>query len=192
MAGRGKRIEWAGESWRLRVEEAVRPDGSRVEKGYLEHPGAVVLVPLQSEEEVLMVRQHRPTVGEAILELPAGTRGWHEEWLACAQRELREETGYRAKTFTPLGRVWAAPGYSDEVMALYLATGLHRAPLAADFDEEIEVAPMPLNELTRMARDGRLQDAKSVVGILRAAAYLAGELPGERNSVIVRAEENDV
>lgn len=175
MAGHGARIEWTGESWRLRVEKAVRPDGSSVEKGYLEHPGAVVLVPLRSEHEVLMVRQYRRTVGEALLELPAGTRGWEEAWLACAQRELREETGYRATTLTPLGRVWAAPGYSDEVMALYLARGLHPAPLSADFDEEIEVTPMPLKEVTTMARDGRLQDAKSVVGILRAAAYLAGD-----------------
>lgn len=181
MGGRNARIEWAGESWRLRVEEAVRPDGSRVEKGYLEHPGAVVLVPLRGEDEVLMIRQHRPTVGEAILELPAGTRGWEEEWLACAQRELREETGYRATTFEPLGQVWAAPGYSDEVMALYLATGLQFSPLEADFDEEIDVAPMSLKEAARMARDGRLQDAKSVVGILRAAAYLAREIDDEHD-----------
>lgn len=176
MAGRGARIEWAGESWRLRVEEVVRPDGSSVEKGYLEHPGAVVLVPLREEDEVLMVRQHRRTTGEAILELPAGTRGWDEEWEVCAQRELREETGYRAATLTSLGRVWAAPGYSDEVMAIYLATGLHLAPLSADFDEVIELAPMPLSKVERMARDGRLHDAKSVVGVLRAAAFLAGEI----------------
>jgi len=176
MAGRRTRIEWAGESWRLRVEEIVRPDGSSVEKGYLEHPGAVVLVPLRNDDEVLMVRQYRLTVGEAILELPAGTCGWDEEWIACAQRELREETGYRATTFTSLGRIWAAPGYSDEVMALYLATGLQLAPLSADFDEVIELAPMPLGELVTMARDGRLLDAKSVVGILRAATYLSREI----------------
>lgn len=180
MAGRSARIEWAGESWRLRVEEVVRPDGSSVEKGYLEHPGAVVLVPLRSDDEVLMVRQYRRTAGEAILELPAGTRGWDEEWTACAQRELREETGYRAATLTPLGYVWAAPGYSDEVMALFLATGLQLAPLSADFDEVIELAPMPLGELVTMAHDGRLLDAKSVVGILRAAAYLGGSAHDEQ------------
>lgn len=180
MAAASGRVEWAGESWRLRVEEVIRPDGSSVEKGYLEHPGAVVLVPLRSDDEVLMVYQHRPTLGEAILELPAGTRGWDEEWLACAQRELREETGYRATTLTPLGRVWPAPGYSDEVMALYLARGLQHDPLSADFDEMIELAPMPLNRLTTMARDGQLRDGKSVVGILRAAAYLAGELRDEQ------------
>ena len=174
MATGSGRIKWVGESWRLRVEEVTRPDGSSVEKGYLEHPGAVVLIPLRNNDEVLMVRQHRTSLGEAILELPAGTRGWDEEWLACAQRELREETGYRAATLTPLGRVWPAPGYSDEVMALYLATALQPDPLEPDFDEVINLAPMPLNRLITMALDGRLQDAKSVVGILRVRAYLAG------------------
>ena len=180
MAGGDARIEWAGESWRLRVEEILRPDGSSIEKGYLEHPGAVVIVPLRNEDEVLMVRQYRRTADEMILELPAGTRGWDEDWGACAQRELREETGYRATTLTTLGRVWAAPGYSDEVMALYLATGLRLAPLSADFDEVIELAPMPLSDLVKMAHDGRLLDAKSVVAILRAAAYLADGVDDEQ------------
>lgn len=148
-----------------------RPDGVMVERGYIEHPGAVVLVPLLGEQ-VLMLRQYRWTVDEVVWELPAGTRGWEEDWLACAQRELREETGYQAERFISLGEVWAAPGVSDERMALYLATGLTAAPLAADFDEEIEVEPVALEELVRMALDGRLEDAKSVVGVLRAAEYV--------------------
>src|SRR5690606_9003081 len=165
-------IVWAGRSWRLRVHRLTQPDGSQVEKGYIEHPGAVVLVPYQDDGAVLMLRQYRATLGQSILELPAGTRGWQEEWLACAQRELREETGFRAATLAPLGDVWAAPGYSDEVMRFYLATGLQADPLPADADEDITLAPLPLAELQAMARDGRLQDAKSIVGILRAAAHL--------------------
>jgi len=165
-------VEWAGPSWRLRVREVTRPDGRREEQGYLEHPGAVVLVPLRAQNEILMLRQYRPALERTILELPAGTRGWEESWLACAQRELREETGFRAASFTPLGKVWPAPGYSDEVLALYLATGLSRAPLPADFDEVIALHPLPLEEVVAMARDGRLQDGKSIAGILRAAAYL--------------------
>lgn len=165
-------VEWAGPSWRLRVQEVTRADGGVEEKGYLEHPGAVVLVPLREDHQILMLRQYRAPIGQAILELPAGTRGWEESWLACAQRELREETGYRATTFTSLGQAWPAPGYSSEVLALYLATGLSLAPLSADFDELIELQPLPLDELLLMARDGRLQDAKSVVAILRAATYL--------------------
>lgn len=166
------RIEWAGPSWRLRVEELARPDGTTVEKGFIEHPGSVVLVPLRQDGNVLMLRQYRPALSETILELPAGTRGWDEGWQACAQRELREETGYRAETLTPLGRIWPAPGLSSELMATYLATNLSLAPLSADFDEIIELDPIPLDDLVQMALDGRLQDAKSVVAILRAARTL--------------------
>lgn len=169
-------VIWQGQSWRLRVEKIVLPDGSRLERGAIEHPGAVVVVPLRLADgdfEVLMLRQYRHAVDEEVLELPAGTRGWDEDWQACAQRELREETGYRAATLTALGEIWPAPGLSNELMTLYLARGLSPDPLSADLDEELEVRPMPLAELVAMAHDGRLQDAKSIVGILRAAVYLS-------------------
>lgn len=165
------KIQWQGTSWRLRVEEILLPDGTRLERGHIEHPGAVVLVPLAGDT-VFMLRQYRPSLKQTILELPAGTRGWDEPWEVCAQRELREETGYRAANLTPLGRVWPAPGVSDEVMAIYLATGLTPDPLPADADEEFEVVPTPLGELVRMALDGRLQDAKSIAAVLRTEAYL--------------------
>jgi ADP-ribose pyrophosphatase len=127
-------------------------------------------VPRQGEQ-VLMLRQYRPALDETILELPAGTRERAEPWLECAQRELREETGYRAAQFTSLGYIWPAPGLSSEVMAIYLATGLTPDPLPADFDEQFELVPMPLVDLLEMARDGRLQDAKSVIALLRTQAW---------------------
>lgn len=166
------RIQWAGSSWRLHVYTLTGPDGTVVEKGYIEHPGAVILVPLNEAGEILMLRQYRRSLDDEILELPAGTKGWQEEWLSCAQRELREETGYRAKTFTQLGDVWPAPGYSNEVMRFYVAQGLTDDPLPQDYDEEITIAPMALSELVPMALDGRLQDAKSIIGVLRLAAWL--------------------
>lgn len=168
-------VAWQGKSWRLRVEQDT-VNGRAVERAFIDHPGAVVLVPLRyraEEPEVLMLRQYRPALRQTILELPAGTRGWDEAWLACAQRELREETGFRAADFAPLGKVWPAPGVSNELMAVYLATGLTADPLPQDADEVIEVAPTPLRILVQMAQDGRLQDAKSVVGILRTAVHLA-------------------
>lgn len=175
----GSRIAWEG-PWRFRVETAEFPDGTTLELGKVEHPGSVVLIPLQAEGSrsvVLMLRQFRHALNETILELPAGTRGWDEAWLPCAQRELREETGFRAETFVPLGEIWPAPGISDERMALYLAMDLSPDPLPVDADELIEVHPMPLVELVAMAQDGRLQDGKSVIGILRAAAHLAASEP---------------
>jgi len=168
-------VVWQGVSWRLRVTPFPLPDGRILERGAIEHPGSVVLVPLLGQGpqfEVLMLRQYRFALQETILELPAGTRDWDEDWLACARRELREETGYAAARFTQLGSIWPAPGLSDESMALYLAQELRKDPLPADADEVIEVQPMPLDMLVKMAKDGRLRDGKSIVGIMRAAVHL--------------------
>lgn len=166
------RVVWNGK-WRVRVDTFQLPDGSRYERGAVEHPGAVVLAPLLAAEDgspvLLMLRQFRPALGQTILELPAGTRDPEESWPACAQRELREETGYRAGHFTALGEIWPAPGLSDERMALFLATDLTPDPLPMDADEAITVEAWPLAALLDRALDGRLQDGKSVVAILRAA-----------------------
>lgn len=173
---------WQGSSWRLLAHAIQLPDGSTIEKGTIDHPGAVVIVPLRETAagpEVVMLRQYRLALDETILELPAGTRGWREEWLACAQRELREETGYRAEHFQALGRCWPAPGLSNEIMAIFLATGLQSDPLPQDSDEIIDTEPILLQDLVKMALDGQLQDAKSVVGILRTTFFLqeSGVLP---------------
>ena len=98
-----------------------------------------------------------------------------EAWLLCAQRELQEETGYRAATFVSLGEVWAAPGLTNERMAFFLASGLTADPLPMDVDEEIAVEAWPLSDLVAMALDGRLEDAKSVVAILRTARHLQSD-----------------
>lgn len=168
------RIVWQGK-WRLRVDSFRLADGQLYERGFIDHPGAVVVVPLLPGEDgpqVLMLRQYRPALERTILELPAGTREADEPWLTCAQRELREETGQRAASFVPLGEVWAAPGLTNERMALFLAEGLSVDPLPMDMDEEIIVEAHPLAAVVAMALDGRLDDAKSVVGILRAARHL--------------------
>lgn len=150
--------------------ELSLPDEKTLERGIIDHPGSVVVVPVQGED-VLMLRQYRLSLNETILELPAGTREQDEGWLACARRELREETGYRAEDWIPLGHIWPAPGLTNEEMAVYLALNLSPAPLPADADEEIKVEKLPLHELTKMALDGRLMDAKSVVALLRVAAH---------------------
>ena len=163
------------DSWRLRQDTLQLANGRTLQKAAVEHPGAVVLVPLQQTAngpQILMLHQYRHVLGQTILELPAGTRGWDEDWLLCAQRELREETGHRAETFTPLGQLWPAPGISDELMQLYLAENLSPAPLPGDDDELIEIVPMFLDELVEMCWNGRLQDAKSIIGILRTARHL--------------------
>lgn len=168
------RIVWDGK-WRVRVDTYRLADGQLYERGVVEHPGAVVLVPLVGREnggEILMLQQYRVALDQTILELPAGTREPEEPWLECALRELREETGFRAASFVDLGFVWPAPGVSNERMAVVLAEELTPDPLPMDVDEEIVVETWPLDELERMALDGRLEDAKSVVAILRVADHL--------------------
>jgi ADP-ribose pyrophosphatase len=158
------RVVWEGGTWRLREERVRLPDGSIYVKGVVDHPGSVVLVPFQ-DDRIYMIRQYRLALRQTILELPAGTRGWDEDWLDCAQRELREEIGYQAERFTLLGRFWPTPGMSNEEMVIYLATGLSPAPLPPDLDEQIEVTPMPLTELVPMVKDGRIQDGKTIIGL---------------------------
>jgi ADP-ribose pyrophosphatase len=174
------RIVWEGK-WRVRVDTFRLEDGRLYERGAIEHPGAVVLVPLLSGDsranpQILMLRQYRPALGKTILELPAGTRDPGESWLDCAQRELQEETGYRAGALTALGEIWPAPGLTDERMAIFLATDLTPDPLPMDIDEEITVEAWTLEELATMALDGRLEDGKSVVGILRTATRLRADM----------------
>ncbi len=176
-----KTIIWRSpQGWRLEAIPQIRPDGEAEEKGVVRHPGSVALVPLDEKGEVLMLRQYRVSLDQAILEIPAGTRGWDEEWGVCAQRELREETGFRASRLIPLGKIWPAPGLTDETMHLFVASELTADPLPQDYDEKIEVVRLPLLKLVDMALDGRLEDAKSVVAILRVKKWLEVQSVGRR------------
>lgn len=171
---RGSRVIW-DDKWRVLVHTLALPDGRTIERATVDHPGAVVLVaarPSPEGIEVLVLRQYRLALGRVILELPAGTREPGEPWEQCAQRELREETGHSAGRLVSLGEVWPAPGLSNERMALFLALELASDPLLPDEDEQIQLVTMPLAELVAMAFDGRLEDAKSIIGALRAARYL--------------------
>lgn len=172
----GSKIIWQGSSWYLQVDSLLLNDGLTVKKGAVIHPGSVVLVPIRplpnQRYEVLMLKQHRHVLDRTILELPAGTREWEEDWLPCAQRELQEETGHRAEQLDLLGKVWPAPGFTNELMHIYLAQDLHHDPLPGDVDEEIEVVPMLLDELLVMVENGRIQDAKTIISLQKTASFL--------------------
>lgn len=163
-------ILWDGK-WQFRLDQVRLASGHEMELALIEHPGSVVLVPMMGDD-VLMVEQFRPVIGRNLLELPAGTLDADEPHIEAAQRELREETGYRADELILLGDMLPSPGTSNEVMKIYLARGLSKDPLPMDEDEEIEIRPMPLNQLVNMALSGELTDAKSVVGVLQTNAYL--------------------
>lgn len=133
----------------------------------VQHPGAVVILPIDPEGRILLVRQWRRAVGKIILELPAGTLEPGEEPIECAKRELQEETGFACEKITPLGGFYSAPGFCSEFLHLFLAEHLYCAPLPPDDDEMIEIIPVTIKEAREMIVKNQIQDAKSIAGILR-------------------------
>lgn len=140
-----------------------------VTRELVEHPGAVVIVPYVSPDRVLLIRQFRYAAKGDLWEIPAGTLEKGEATLACARRELEEETGFRAKRWKLLTRFYPAPGISDELMTLYRADGLMPGRKNLDHDEWIEHTEVSLKQALRMARDGRIKDGKTLVGLLWSA-----------------------
>jgi ADP-ribose pyrophosphatase len=158
----------------LRIDQVALKTGGTGVREIIEHAGAVVVVPVDAEGRIQLIRQYRKAIDEVLLELPAGGKKPSEEPLACAQRELAEEIKQAARTWTSLGGFYSAPGFCSEYLHLFLAEDLFDAPLAGDEDEEIEVAPTTPADAYRMIIDNQIRDAKSVAGILR---YLALRRP---------------
>lgn len=156
----------------LRVDTVRLHDGKTSTREIVEHRGAVVLVPIDAEGRVLLVRQYRKAIEQELLELPAGGLNPGEVHGDAALRELREEVGVSAGSLEYLGGFYAAPGYCEEFLHLYLATDLHDAPLEPDEDETVVVEPYPLAEALALIEDGTIRDAKSVAGLLRVARRL--------------------
>jgi ADP-ribose pyrophosphatase len=150
------------------VHSSIRlPDGAVIERSTVRHPGAVALVALDDEERLLFISQYRLAAQQELLEVPAGTLDPGEAPEVTAQRELREETGFAAATLERLGGTWMVPGYCDEYITYFLASGLRPDPLAQDEDEHLsDPMPMTYDEALEAVADGRVQDAKTVVALL--------------------------
>lgn len=161
-----------GRVFKVRRDTLKTPDGRETKLEIVEHNGSVVLVPLDSEGNLLFVRQYRHAAGKDLLELPAGTRDGEEPFEECAARELREETGLEAGYLQKVGEFYLVPGYSTELMAVFVATQLKENPLDADEDEFLQVEKIPLKQAVEMAERGKIQDAKSLAALLLARSYL--------------------
>jgi ADP-ribose pyrophosphatase len=152
------------------LEESVRlPSGLDQRLIVLAHPGAVAIAARFPDGEILLVRQYRHAVGDWLVEVPAGRLDPGEAPLAAAQRELEEETGYRAGTLEPLGWVWTTPGFTNEKIWLFLARDLEATEQSLQADEVLSVEALPAGEALERALDGAIQDAKSVCCLVRAA-----------------------
>lgn len=150
-------------------------NGKTAWREVIRHPGAVVVVPIDDEGNIYLVRQFRYPYGKVVLEVPAGKLEFGEDHFPAAQRELSEEIGAEAEEWTEMGEMLPTPGFCDELQHVYLARGLTFGPVHPDEDEFLEVVKMPLEESVAMAVDGRLEDSKTVAAVLRAYLRLKGE-----------------
>lgn len=155
-----------GKVIRVRVDTVRLPDGGLAKREVAEHPGAVVVVPVTSDNRVIMVRQYRHATGEILLELPAGKLNPSEEPLVCAQRELEEETGYTASSWETKFSFYTSPGFCDELLYLMVARGLTRGEAHPDAEEFLDVVSIPLDEALNMAYRGEIRDGKTLLGIM--------------------------
>jgi ADP-ribose pyrophosphatase len=148
-------------------EDVVRlPSGLETKREVIEHKGAVCIVPVDSDGNIVMVRQFRKPAEAALLEIPAGGLEIDEDPAACAARELAEECGLAAGKMTPLFKAYLAPGYSSELMYGFLAENLGDATGEQDEDENVEVERYALPDLLAMIDDGRICDSKTICGVL--------------------------
>ena len=152
----------------LRVDTVELPSGRKTKREIVEHGGVAAIVAIDSENNVLLVRQYRKPVERVLLEIPAGGMEPGEDALVCARRELEEETGFSAERWEELGFFYTSPGFCTEQMHLYLATELRPAKNAADDDENIELVRVPLTSVPELIASGEVCDAKSIAGLLMA------------------------
>lgn len=170
-----RRTVFEGKVVRLYVDRVRLPDGREAEREVVLHWGAVGMVPLDAEGRVILVRQYRHAPGEKLLEIPAGKLYPGEEPLQCAQRELLEEVGCRAGRWVKLASFYTSPGFSDEMLHLYLALELQEGEASPEEDEFLEVVRISLDRALMLVKEGEIKDSKTVAGLALAALYGEGK-----------------
>jgi len=163
---------YEGRLIKVRVDTVKMPNARETSREVVEHAASVVMVPIDDEDNVILVRQYRYAAGLALLEAPAGMVEPSESPGDCAQRELQEEIGYRANSMRPLGGFWSSPGFCTEYMYAFLAKGLVPSKLDADDDESINVEKFPLSAIPRLIRVGEIEDAKTIAALLMVTCLL--------------------
>ena len=160
-----------GKLLNLRVDTVRLPNGRETTKEIIEHPGAVAIIPILDNGKLLVVSQYRTAARRRMMEIPAGTLEGDEPPLACAKRELIEETGYAARHFTRLFSCYLAPGYSSEKIHFFLASRLVKTKARPAEDEFITVRTMDLDEALKAIERGKIQDAKTISALYYLAMH---------------------
>ncbi|MBW4656047.1 MAG: NUDIX hydrolase [Kaiparowitsia implicata GSE-PSE-MK54-09C] len=168
-----QKLFYQGRKFSFEVNRLRLPNGVEGDWDCVHHPGGSLAVPITQDGKLVLVRQYRFAAERRLLEFPAGTVEPGEDPLATAQREIQEETGYRASQWQTLGQFYLAPGYSDEIIYAYLATDLEQLahPPNQDEDEDIETVLMTPTELEQAILDGEPVDAKSICSLMLARRY---------------------
>lgn len=159
-------VMWEGRIFNVNRLRVKLPDGREALRDVVRHPGAVAIVALTDDGRICLVRQYRTALGRVTVEIPAGKLDPGEDPLTCAKRELLEETGMQANQMAFLTTIATSDGFTDELIHIYMATGLSFASSAPDDDEFINVDLVPLSELIDAVLDGRIEDCKTVTGAL--------------------------
>lgn len=171
-----RQVLCAGSFLTMTRERVELPNGREVDLELVRHPGAAAVVPLTAEGEVLLVRQYRHAADGWLLEVPAGKLDAGETPEDGARRELEEEAGFRAGSLTKLGGILPSPGFTDEVIHLFLARDLSPTGQRLEEDELLTVERLPFAEAVLRAATGEIRDSKSVCALLRAARLLDGKI----------------
>lgn len=171
--------EWVfrGKLLQVRRDTVRLPDGTTTEREWVMHPGAVAIIALTDAGELVMERQYRYPLRREMIELPAGKIDPGEAPLATAKRELQEETGYTAASWSHVATLHLAIGYSNEHIEIYLARGLRHEGAKLDDEEFLEVLTLPLATAIEWVREGKITDSKTVSGLFWAEKVLGGEWP---------------
>lgn len=169
-----KQVVYPGKIIRLEHWQVSLPNGEKALREVACHPGASAIVAIDAEGRIVLVRQHRVAVGRLTLEIPAGKLDHPgEDPFEAAKRELSEETGLKARSWQKLTCLETTPGFCDERIHIYLATGLEEGDCHPDEDEFVATLRMPLDEAVQHVMDGSFRDGKTIVGVMMAARLYA-------------------
>lgn len=161
-----------GRLLKVYVNTVELPDGRSAIREVIRHQGAVAVVAFDDDNNVLLVRQYRAGIDREIVEIPAGLLEAGEDPAACAERELREETGYRPGVLESLGGYHVAPGYTNEYIHLYLARDLEPAPLAQDSEEFLELIRLPFDDALALVESQEISDSKTIISLLKVSRMM--------------------
>ncbi|QRX83067.1 NUDIX domain-containing protein [Glaciimonas sp. PAMC28666] len=168
-------LAYDGSFLKVQRDIVALPDGKPTVREYIKHPGAVVVLPLFEDGTVLLERQFRYPLSRVFIEFPAGKIDANEDYLACAKRELQEETGYTATDWQYVCTIHNAIAYADEHLEIFLARGLTAGERRLDEGEFLDVFRAPLDEVLQWVREGKITDVKTIIGAFWLEKIVAGQ-----------------